>query len=61
MNSESNHGVIKVSLAGENTGRGVRNAEGEKTIEGRKGKQDREKMKWVLFRLQAEKEQYEEK
>lgn len=34
---------------------------GKKTIEGRKRKQDREKMKWVLFRLQAEKEQYKEK
>lgn len=26
-----------------------------------KGKQDGEKMKWVLFRLQAEEEQYEKK
>lgn len=32
-----------------------------KTIEGSKRKQDREKMKWVLFRLQTEKKQYEEK
>lgn len=33
---------------------------GEKNNE-RREKKARQKMKWVLFRLQAEKEQYEEK
>lgn len=59
MNSESNHWVIKVSFGWRKRLDTEYGMQGEK--QQREEKQDREKMKWVLFRLQAEKEQYEEK
>lgn len=53
MNSESDHEVIKVSKLW------LEKTQGEERGGG--AAEYREKMKWVLFRLQAEKEQYEEK